>query len=158
MKKMLVLFSSVFAYASCNAMSLEPILSKSKIYDWEKIASVSPMSEEPDEVLTYAFSDKSKVNFSIIESNALKGSAVAQYCMFDALINLSVDDICSRRAYYEQAIHFLILSSCKGKYWKSEEELNFYLSWVDEKRDLKDINPVNCEDEVKKLLAYFMGA
>ena len=161
MKRMLITAVVCSVCSSIYGMSPETVLSESRSYDWHKIATMSPLQSEreSEESSTYAFNDKSKANFSLIESSALNGGAVSQYCMYDALIDLARKNTNGvRRAYYKQAVHFLIISACKGTYWQSEEALDFYLreSGTGLTRNAIDVN--DCEEVIEKIVSYLAGA
>jgi len=142
-------------------MSPESVLSETKIYDWNKIAIMSPLMEELEakDSSTYAFSDKSKANFALVELSAINGGTISQYCMYDALIDLarrSTNEV--RRAYNRQAIYFLILSACKGGFWKSEEDLEFYLRESGTGITKEEIDVNKCGPIVEQIVTYLSGA
>jgi len=142
-------------------MSPESVLSETKMYDWNKIAIMPPLMDEMEakDSSTYAFSDKSKANFALVEMSAINGGTISQYCMYDALTDLarkSTNGV--RRAYYRQAVHFLIFSACKGGFWKSEEDLEFYLRESGAGITKEEIDINNCESVVEQIVTYLTGA
>jgi len=79
--------------------------------------------------------------------------------MYDALIDLAIKNTNEVRwTYYIQAIHFLILSACKGEFWKSEENLEFYLCESGAGLTREEINVSACEDVIEKIVAYLADA
>lgn len=161
MKKILTSVIACFVCFGAYAMNPGAVLSESKSYDWCKIASFSPLRSdlENEDSSTYAFGDKSKANFSFVESSALSGGAISQYCMYDALTDLARKNTNGiRRAYYTQAIYFLIISACKGEYWKSVEDLDFYLCAAKSTLTRDTINVEDCGTLVDQLVSYLAGA
>ena len=161
MRKILVTMIVCSLCGGIYAIGPESVLSPSKNYNWIQIASMSPLQldREVEDSSTYAYNDKSKANFSSIETSALSGGALSQYCMYDALVDFAGENTNGiRRAYYTQAVHFLILSACKGNYWQSEDALDFYLRESKAGVTRKEINVNDCETVVEAIVSYLAGA